>query len=207
MGITIKVDDKELRQFMGKMLNGTVERSISTAIHKTGAKVKRFVIDDVGEEYEGGAHWFSAAVKKPQNAPMHCVIPIQGSRGIIGQQFKTSGGAYNTGPGGAYGFTGSGSGRGYGKLRGKRGARIRARIIKGQASTLPDTLPSYGGNPPFMYRGIAYTRRTRQRHPISKVAGIAVPQMVENRARAAIERDIVQELEKNVMSELEKNLF
>lgn len=207
MNITVKVDDKQLQDFIGRIKDGTIQRSINTAIHKTGERVKRFVIDDVGEEYEGGAHWFGAAVQKPQNGNLQCVIPIKGSRGVIGQQFKTGGGAYNTGPGGAYGFTGSGRGRGYGKLRGKKAAKIRAKIVKGQTSQLPDTLPSYGGNPPFLYKGIAYTRRTRQRNPISRVVGIAVPQMVTNRARDKIERDIAKELEKNVMTELENNLF
>lgn len=204
MNITIKVDDKQLKDFTNKIKGGAAERAINTAIHKTGEKVKRIVIDDVGEKYEGGAHWFGAAVQKPQNGFMQCVIPIQGARGTIGQQFKTGGSAYNTGPGGAYGFT---RGGGWKKLRGKRAAKIRAKIVKGQMSQIPDTLQSYGGNPPFMYRGIAYTRRTRQRHPISRVVGIAVPQMVTNRARASIEKDIKTELEKNVMTELEKNLF
>jgi len=207
MNFEIRIEDKELQEFIGKIKDKTIERSVNAAIHKTGAKVKRFVIDDVDDYYEGGPHWFGAAVQKPQNGFMQCAIPLKGTRGIIGQQFKTSGGAYNTGPGGAYGFTGSGSGRKYGKIRSRSGSRIKARIIKGQASTLPNNLENYGGNSPFLYKGVAYTRRTRKRHPIVKVAGIGVPQMPLTRARADIERDIHKELEKNVMEAIERDLF
>ena len=199
----IKIDDKAVMDFKNKLQSGEVERGVDAAIKLTSKKIKKIIKDDVPEHYEGGKNWIGSAVQSPQTGFMQAVVPIKGNRGVIGQQFQTGGGAYVTNAGGAYGFT---SGGGYKKLQFKKGAKITAKILKGKLSKLPDRMTHQGGNPPFMYKGLVYTRRTNESFPIVRVVGLAVPQMVENRAKEDIMRDIEKDLEQNIVDEVTKRI-
>ena len=203
--IWIDFDDREIKK-LREQLN-EAKRGMQEAIRTTGNQVKRIIKDDVDKHYIGGKNWIGSAVESPQmKQPLQCIIPLKGTRGVIGQQFPTGGGAFNTSPYGAYGFTGHGQKMTYGRLRNKKGAKITAKILRGKTSTLPSVLPNQGGNPPFLNRGTVYTRRTNDRMPIVRVVGLSVPQMVVNRAKADITKDIISELEKNVELELQKRL-
>lgn len=201
--VWVEIDDRNLTMFTNKLKNGEAQQAIQTAIHKTGKDIKKIVKNDADKYYMGGKNWIGSAVGKPQNGTLQCVVPIKGARGGIGQQFPTSGGAYNTNKGGAYGFSKDG---GYRKLRTKKGYKLSAKILKGKSSTLPSKLPHQGGNAPFLYKGTAYTRRTEEPQPIVRVVGVAVPQMVINKAREDIEKDIADKLEENIVNEFEKRM-
>lgn len=115
-----------------------------------------------------------------------CSIPIDGARMTIGGTFKAKGGA-----------------AGWNVKKGKR-YKIRAQIVRGQKSVLPEEMEHQGGYPPFINKsapklhGVAFTRTGRKTKKgtdeIVRVVGLGVPQMPMNRAEKEVQRAVVDKL-------------
>lgn len=150
-------------------------------LKEVGNRAKVPVARAVQEEYAVKQAWVKGAMGSPRMSigdGVQCIIPINGARGSIGGTFKASGGHR-----GAVGQ----------KLK------LRARIVKGQSSTLPEKMSHQGGQPPFMSGGIAFTRKTKARFPIARVVGLGVPQMPINRAKPQVQDEIIKLLEKRAI--------
>lgn len=198
-GAAIYVDISDLKDKITSIKNTLNKKQFETVLRRTfneaGRKVKTIVRREVPKQYSVKASWAGEAVGKPEKiggGQIGVVIPIKGVRGSIGGTFATAGSATNITPGGAYGTSKK---KGYHKLRGKRAAKIRAKIYKGQLSTMPGAMKHQGGNPPFLAKGIAFTRKTDKDRPIVRVVGLSVPQMPLNKSKDDIEREIVAVVE------------
>ena len=113
-----------------------------------------------------------------------CIIPIVDTRGTIGGRFGASGGAH-----------------GWNSLR--RKYRVKGRVVKAGTSTLPAQMSSYGGQPPFRnlgsrLGGLTFTRAGKNRFPIQKVVGIAIPQMPMNRSQDEVQKDILEHMKERI---------
>ena len=163
------------------------------AFKRTGDRVKTIMSTDLPQEYHVKAGEVRSAVGSPRTtfgggAAVSCSIPIDGTRHSIGGQFSASGGAH-----------------GWNVTAGKR-YKIKAKIVKGQSSTLPTAMKSYGGEPPFRnlsWSKVAFTRKGKNRFPIMRVVGIAIPQMPMNRSEPDVQNDIMETLMKRIEHEHE----
>lgn len=208
-GSTVYVDISDLAETLETAKKNLSEPKFNEMLRRTfndaGKKVKTIVRQEVPKKYAVTASWAGSAVGWPKTqggaGQVGVVVPIQSKRGSIGGLYHTAGSAYNTGPKGAYGFNKKGA---WGKIRGKKAAKIRAKIVKGQTSTMPDTMAHQGGNPPFLYKGIAFTRTTRKSHPIASVVGLGVPQMPINKSKEDVQREIKKVVEKRLVHHFEQ---
>lgn len=153
---------------------------------RTGNRVKTILKQDLPRQYYVKAGDIESAVRKPKmqmgGTGVGCVIPIKGPRGSIGGTFSASGGAHGWRV---------------------RKYRVRARIVKSGQSTLPEKMSHQGGQPPFRNLGsslgkAAFTRETKNRLPIKRISGIAVPQMPLNRSEDDVAKDILEVIEKRL---------
>ena len=178
INVSIEVDASDLQgkinMLRGAMTNEQFNRAMYGIFKRTGGHVKKILRSDLPQKYEIKPSAVSAAVQKPQvtigGLGVGCAIPIRDARGSIGGRYKAAGGAH-----------------GWNSLR--RKYRVKARIVKGRASTLPANASAYGGYPPFRnlgskLGGLTFTRRGKDRGPIEKMVGIAIPQMPMNRSQA-----------------------
>ena len=156
------------------------EKLMFRTFREVGQKSKKMISDEVRKEYEAPAGWVKSNIKHFRltfggGFPVTCIIPISSTKGIIGKTFKLSG----------------------------RKRKISAKIVKGGVSTLPPKMENQGGNPPFVAKGMAFTRRTKKRFPIVRVAALAVPQMPMNRSKPGVTSALLeytqQRLEHNFM--------
>lgn len=151
------------------------ERMMLRLFGEVGRKVKTIVAKDVQVDYAVTQAWVKSQIGPYSlgmggEFPVTCKIPISGAKGVIGPRFKLSG----------------------------RKRKISARIVKSNVSVLPKEMSNQGGNPPFVYGGVAYTRRTRKRHPIVRVVGLGVPQMPLNRSQDAVQSDILDYIDQRL---------
>ena len=188
--ITLEVDASDLKgkidRLQQNMTKAQFERAMFTIFRRTGRHVSAILRKDLPQKYEVKAGDISAAVKNPQLSMgvggVGCTIPISGVRGKIGSTYKARGQA-----------------SGWESRRKKY--RVKARILKGAISTLPAKWHS--GYPPFRnipskLNTIAYARSSKERGPILKLTGIAIPQMPINRSEPDVQRDIKDYLEKEM---------
>lgn len=188
--ITIEIDASDLRdkieRLQANMKPEQFERAMYGIFQRTGRHVAKILRQDLPKQYEVKAGDISAAVKSAQlsgvGGGVGCSIPIRAVRGKIGSQYKASGGAH-------------------GWKSVKRRYKVKARIIKGTQSTLPDKWHS--GYPPFRnlgskLGGLTFARSSKARGPILKVTGIAIPQMPMNRSEADVQQDIKDYLERQM---------
>lgn len=187
--IRIDIDSSDLKDTIDRMRNVTTPEKFEQAMYgifqRTGSHVRRVVKDDIKKEYEIRPSVITADIQNAKVTSggiggLGCIIPIQGTRKTIGQTYRAAGGAH--------GWAAARKGRKY---------RVKARIVKSGQSILPENMASYGGFPPFRnfdapkLNGLAFTRETKERLPIRKVEGIAVPQMAATRSREEIQEDIM----------------
>lgn len=156
-------------EFMrGVLTQANFEKLMYRTFAEVGRRSRTLIAREVRKEYEAPYGWVQGQIQHFKLGfggafPVTCTIPISSAKGVIGPRFKLSG----------------------------RKRRISARIVKGQISVLPNRLPAQGGNPPFVVGGTAFTRRTKQRFPIVRVVGLAVPQMPMNRAAAGVQTQLL----------------
>lgn len=180
-----------------------LQKLVYFAFDRTASKVKTIIKKRVPEKYCVEEAYVGRFVGKPNmkmggTGGVSCSIPVEGGRGHIGGAFSAKGGV-----------------RGWknvrhlkrGKIKVKR-YKITASIVKGKTSTLPTEMSSYGGGAPFRntsakkLNGLAYTRQKGEKEvPIRSILGVAVPQMVANRAAASIQDEILPFLIKRLEHE------
>ena len=134
MSITIEIDTSELDSLVDglkkRLTPAQVDRVMSSVLRDTAEHTKNILKRAIPEHYYATPGEVGKAVGKASvtsgGLGVGCCIPITGVRKSIGGGFSATGGA-----------------RGWESLR-KR-YRVKARIVKGAQSTLPQNMSSYGG--------------------------------------------------------------
>lgn len=162
---------------------------------RTGGHVRKVLKQDLPKEYqirpgEVGSAVSNAKVVSGGLGGTGCIIPVRGTRRSIGEGFKASGGAH-----------------GWNSL--KRKYRVKSRIVVSAQSVLPVKMSTYGDQPPFRNLGsrlgkLTFTRKGKDRLPIVKVEGIAIPQMPMNRSQSDVQKDILDYMEKRIEHEIQR---
>lgn len=205
--LQINLDTSDVKKLMNQLRTVYTEeqakKMIKHALNRTGKKVKAIVKTEVPKSY----HITKAVVGKDIRNPISrvdnlgnpsCTIPIVGTKHIIGGKTFTA-------RGGKPGWKGIKAGRRY---------KIRAQIVKGKTSTLPEEMSDQGGNPPFRntsakkLNNAVFTRPAGvgfppKNLPIARVVGVAVPQMPMNRSQDDVQEEIVEFLKKRLIVEHE----
>ncbi len=150
------------------------QRALYRIYSRTGGHVRKILKEDLPHEYVVSPSKVGKAVGSVQIQGMGCVVPVSDKRGDIGGQYSASGGAH-----------------GWNSL--KRKYNVKARIVRAEQSTLPGKVMA--GYPPFRNLGsslgkLTFTRTSKQRGPILKVVGIAIPQMPMTRSHDEVQEDI-----------------
>lgn len=168
------------------------EAMVYAAFKRVGGHTRKIMKQDLPRHYEIAATPVGQAVGnarvRRQIGGVECLIPIKGKRGTIGGRFRADGGA-----------------AGWACVGHKY--RIRARMVKGERSTLPEQMEHQGGQPPFInttapkLHGAAFTRVGRDQKPIVRVAGLAIPQMPMNRAEDDVQEDLRDYLNTRIEAE------
>ena len=189
-GRYVTVDMSELNETI-ELLRATLKReSFEKLMFRTfkevGGKTKTIIGKEAAADYEVTQTWVKKQVGSYKlntggeaGMSVTCTIPIKGHKGIVGGTFGA---------------------------KGKKGSSvITAKVVKGQATTLPSIMKNQGGNPPFMVRnsqsiknGLVFTRRTKNRLPIVRVVALAAPQMPMNRSAEDVQDEIVSYIEKRL---------
>lgn len=218
IGNDIYVDMRDIKakmQMLGTVLSEKEINQLQTRVLRdTGKEVKDIASEEVPEEYYIRASTVRKDIKRMQmsnanSGHAQCCIPIEGERHIIGGKTIPA-------VGGSAGFISISHGKGGRQFRGKR-YKIYARILQDKFSVLPEEMTDQGGRPPFRnltadkLHGGVYTRiedaglPPKPRNlPIARVAGLAVPQMVLNRASDDIQERIHDRATEAVESEFRK---
>ena len=148
---------------------------LEITVKDTGRQVKKIIKQEIPKEYEVTSTWVGSKVRTPKysggGGSISCVIPVRGERGTLGGIFPAGGGNMVT-------ARAKKNGKALKKLK-KARSGVTATILKGKSSSLPGTLPNQGGNPPFRLpnKGVVLTRSAKK--ALVRVAGRAVPQMVD----------------------------
>lgn len=193
LGIDLEIDASELNdeiKFLQRVMKPEVfQRAMYGIMQRTGRHVGTILKKDLPQKYHVTGGEIGSVVKNPQlsmgGGMVGCTIPLVGKRKNIGT-----------------GYSATGYRRGWRALTSGK-YKITAKILKSGASTLPFDMSSYAGFPPFRNMpsklgALTFTRTSKQRGPIEKVSGIAVPQMPMNQSRDQVERDIVQYLDQRI---------
>ena len=181
----------EIERLESVMQPKQFENAMYGIFKRTTRHVRMILKKDLPKQYRVKSSEIQAAVStgtvvRSPGMGVGCTIPVRGPRGDIGGKYKAFGGA-----------------RGWESLHKKY--RVRARIVKSGTSVLPGRMPgNYGGNPPFRnlaapsLHGLAFTRKTKERFPIMKVTGIAIPQMPPNRSEPDVQGDIKDYMQRQI---------
>lgn len=195
--IDISDVDRLCREYKSYMSKAEYDRMIYRIVNRTKTHVAAGVSQQVRKEYVVPARDVKEAVKTPQmrgsGSDVGCIIPIRGTRRGIGTKQK-----------GVFGVTGASGAPGW-RIPGPY--RIKAHIVKAKQSILPQD--AMKGVAPFRnttarkLNGLTFTRAGKERTPISKISGIAVPQMPWNRSRDDIQKDIADFALKQAQHEIQ----
>lgn len=204
MNVVMEVDASEVEHLIKSMESVlTPERfqRVMYGIYKrTGSRVKKILREDIPQKYEAQSGEISKVVKNPKisggiTGGYGCTIPLVDTRK------KHSHGRNHTFParGGAHGWEIP-----------KKGYKVKVKILKGQYSTLPETIPAIGWKPFRNYNAdrlnqLIFARTSDAPDAkIKPVTGIAIPQMPMNRARPEVEKDIEHFFEERVYHEFDR---
>ena len=192
--VMLEIDASELNAEINRIRNIMSPEDFNTVLFRTfddtGKKVKTILKRDLPHAYHIKPGEVGAAVKNAR---------INGYAGSVGCVIPVTAGRRSIGPGG---FTASGGSHGWNSRNGKY--HVKSRIVKARISTLPDSMKSYGGQPPFRnlsakrLNGLAFTRAGKEKLPIEKIVGIAIPQMPINRSEAEVQSDILQHMKERM---------
>ena len=172
------------------------EKLMYRAFRRTGGHVRKIMKTEVPKEYNVKAGPVGSAVKSARTTMgggnVQCNIPIEDTRGSIGGRYNATGGRH--------GWKGIVAGKRY---------KIKAQIYsKSQSkSVLPVKIEKHNDNAPFRnlsaprLNKVAFVREGKDRLPIAKVVGIAIPQMPMNRAQDAVQEDILNYLKQRIEHE------
>jgi len=173
-GAYFSVDASELQQKIALLRNVLTKDQFEKLIYRTfrevGNKSKTLIADEVILDYDVQKQWVKSQIgrfqlKSGTLGGVSCIIPVSGKKGSIGGRYHADW---------------------------KRYGDLRASISLQGISVLPDKMKRQGGNPPFMAKGIAFTRRTKKRLPIVSVVGLGVPQMPLNQSKEKVSDQILE---------------
>lgn len=195
MPVTLNIDATEFNRTIdavhSMLSEEKFERVMLSEFRRIQPKIKKVLKADLPEKYIVKAAEINSSVKKDQTqvgpGGVSTRIPIKGARRAIGgNHIKAKGGV-----------------RGWAAVRyAGRPYPITASILTGQTSVLPKYIK--GGNAPFRnlsakkLNGVAFYRKGKDRHPIMKISGIAVPQMPTNRSMDTVQNDIEKLLQERM---------
>lgn len=207
MGATVRIDTsdaaRKMRMLSAALSPNQMKQLERRVLRRTGRRVKTIVKREVPKEYHITPTVVGKDIKPMRmggagvgGGDVSCAIPIEGKRHIIGGKTFPA-------RGGRHGWKGVFTGKRY---------KITAQIVRGVSSTLPTAMDDKGGNAPFRnYDAARLNNATFARHagagmppnnkPISRVVGIAVPQMPMNRAEHAVQGEIGDFMQKRVEAE------
>ncbi|MBE5791640.1 MAG: hypothetical protein E7322_05715 [Clostridiales bacterium] len=197
--VYLEVDASEavtlINDIRGLYSESEFKRLLRAAVSRTASHTRTQLGKIIPKEY----HVSAKDVKKSVGSPtlntagntVSCCIPLSGRRGSIGGTYKATGGK----PGWK------------GIVPGKR-YTVTAKIVKAKRSKLPSSMDNYAGEAPFRnlsaakLNKVAFTREGNDRDaPISKIVGIAIPQMPLNRSEDEIRKSIADKLYERVEHE------
>ena len=195
-GVYIEIDASEAVQLLNRIQllvkPEQFRRIVYNVYKRTGRHVITVMKKDVSHDYAVKQKEIAKAVGKPKlsmySGEIGCTIPIKGNRGAIGGMFSASGSA-----------------KGWQSVRKKY--RVKTHVIRGARKPLPKQMSDIGGLPPFRnstapdLHNVTFTRVTKDRLPIRKIVGIAIPQMPMNRSRDAVQDDIIKFMMKRIEQE------
>ena len=189
INIDLDVDISDLMDKINKMRDAMTQQQFNRAMYgifkAAKGRFKKILQQDIPKQYEVTSPMVGKAVGEPKVMGAGCSIPIRGNRLTMGRK----------GQGASY--TASGGARGWESLHKKY--RVKPKIIKERQGVLPEKMKNIGGYPPFIntskattnvIQGITFTRETKERLPIKKVVGVAIPQMPLWRSRDEVISDI-----------------
>lgn len=196
-GLSLEIDlsdyNKTVNALASVMKPQQFENAMAGIFRRTGNRVKKILRDELPKEYRIPKPEVGRAVKGAKTtvsgSGVGCVIPVVDSRRKLGGRASDR----------TFGSTGSAAGTvTFPRKNGGKGVkyRVTAKVYKGAAGTLPERLPSYGGQPPFRntkatsLNNLVYTRTSKNRLPIKKVMAISIPQMPLNKSEGDVQREI-----------------
>lgn len=200
-GIYLEVDasdlQDELKRLRSVMSQKSFERVTYFIFRRTGKKVRKILADELPQKYEISKREVSGAVKNANVSSttglgVGCSIPVEGKRRDLGGT----------------------RGRGFPAYEGRNGwagksRRLEVKVLKGKRVSLPQRLDGYGGQPPFRnlsaekLHKLVFTREGKERLPIRKVQGIAIPQMPMNRSRREVQDEIRKFMQERIEHEFQ----
>lgn len=196
MGVYLEIDASELTDRIERLHNllqpDKFQRIMYDIYKRSAGTIRKAVKTDLPHQYVIKPGEVGSAIGSPRITGWSCSIPVRGPKRKIGPQFKAGGGRVH----------------GWDTLR--RGKyNVTAKIVKAGQSTLPGTMSSYGGQPPFRNWGSklmpqVYTRAGKARGPILPVSGIAIPQMPMNRSRDEVQKDVLDTMKKRLEHEIQR---
>lgn len=228
-GNMIYVDTSELDGLLSDMKSAmsseNFDKLMRKSLRQTGKKTVTESRKEILKKYYGGTDFVKKAIGKPNISGggynMNCRIKVEGSKGSVGGSFAAQGGHYGWNPpkyqikakivkgqtsvlpsslsryGGQPPFRNlGGGGKRYINKRTKLNLKYSNAIGNGGAKTLVVTRTKPEANP--------YYTHSATRVPYVSVKGLAVPQMVMNRAKDGIENKITINLESNVIGNFSK---
>lgn len=199
-GIMLEIDATDMQDKITKLQlvfdEKTVDKIMRRVYARAGKTIRKMVKEEIPKEYkvsktDVGKAIGNARITGGASGASGCIIPVVGPRGIIGNDYKATGGRY-------------------GWVNHRRKYNVGAKILVSSKSVLPLKLSSYGGQPPFRNTSrvrksrlgdIAFTRLGKARLPIMRVEGIAIPQMPLNRSREAIQESVIDTMAKRIERE------
>lgn len=155
-----------------QMSEQNFRKMISLTFNDIGHRLETPIAQEIQKQYVVTQAWVRSQMGSPQISPMEIRVPLKGQKGSIGGRFPA---------------------------RGRRNGRVSANIVRAGVSIMPSRMTHQGGNAPFMYGGVCFTRRTASRLPIVGVKGLAVPQMPLNRAADGVQDRILEMAEKRLV--------
>jgi len=188
--MNLEIDCTEVQKIVDMVANALtpeqIDRLMLRTLREVGKKTRTETGRAVAAEYAVTKGWAMARMKNPKVGGSYggwsCVIPMIDRRGSIGGTFKLLG---------------------WHRGSKRKIGRVRAKIYRGGASTLPARMNNYGGNPPFVVGGLAFVRKTNQAHPIAGIVDIAMPQMPLNKSKPLVEQAIMETMVKRLTHNLE----
>lgn len=207
--ISIDMSDLEnrMRNIKKNLTNAQIENAMMGVLRRVEAPIRKAVAKDVLKKYQPKSGEVKRAVKHLKQTGgfcggIGCVIPV------IGKKFDLAHAST------ANAFKSTGQAKGWATLPKRLGGqgkkyRVKARILNGKESVLPERLASYGGQPPFnnsaakSLHGLVFTRLGKERFPIEKVKAIAIPQMPANRALEDVQDDIQKIVDDRIESRIQ----
>lgn len=199
LGFYLEIDasdlTEEIERLRSVMQPERFEQCMYGIFSRTEGHVRKILKKDIPHQYHIKAGLVGSAIKHAKvtfaGGNVGCTIPVRDRRGSIGGRYSASGGKH-----------------GWASTRGKK-YRVKAKVVKAGTSTLPLSMDSYGGEPPFRnlgssLGGLAFTRAGKARLPIMQVKGIAIPQMPMNRSQGEVQADILEYMKERIEHEFQR---